>query len=130
MKRREFIALLGGAAAGWPLAARAQVSHRRPLIAFLSGGTRAASLGFVDAFFLGMRKLGYVEGSNFDIVYRYADGYVERLPTLAKEDGDAQARRHSIACHGSSCCSKEGHRDDPHCDTRAGRCGPSRFGSK
>jgi putative tryptophan/tyrosine transport system substrate-binding protein len=84
MRRRDFITLLGGTVA-WPLAARAQVSHRRPLIAFLSGGTRAASLGFVDAFLVGMRELGYVEGSNFDIVYRYADGYAERLPTLAKE---------------------------------------------
>jgi putative ABC transport system substrate-binding protein len=85
MRRREFITLLGGSAAAWPLAARGQVSHRRPLIAFLSGGTRAASLGFVDAFLLGMRELGYVEGGNFDIVYRYADGYAERLPTLAQE---------------------------------------------
>ena len=82
MKRREFITLLGGAAAAWPRVTRAQ---QRPLVAWLSGGARAASLGFVDAFLEGMRQLGYVESRNFDVVYRYADGYAERLPALAKE---------------------------------------------
>ena len=53
MKRREFIAVLGGAAA-WPLAARAQ---ERPLVAWLSSAARAASLGFVDAFLQGMRNM-------------------------------------------------------------------------
>src|SRR6516225_3142389 len=85
MKRREFITLLGGAAAAWPLAARAQVSQKRPLIAWLGGATRASSLGVMDAFRQGMRELGYVEGGNFDMVYRYADGYAERLPALAQE---------------------------------------------
>ena len=82
--RRKFLATLGGAAA-WPLAARAQVSPRLPLVAWLSGGARPASLGFVDAFLQGMRELGYIESRNFDVVYRYADGYAERLPTLAQE---------------------------------------------
>jgi putative tryptophan/tyrosine transport system substrate-binding protein len=81
MRRREFITLLGGAAAAWPLVALAQ---QRPLVAWLSGGARAASLGFVDAFLEGMRQLGYVESRNFDVV-RYADGYAERLPALAEE---------------------------------------------
>jgi ABC-type uncharacterized transport system substrate-binding protein len=85
VRRRQFLTLLGGTAAAWPLKADAQLSQRRPLIAFLSGGTRAASLGFADAFLQGMRELGYFEGSNLDIVYRYADGYAERLPTLAQE---------------------------------------------
>ena len=82
LKRRAFITLLGGAAAAWPLAARAQ---ERPLIAWLSGGARGASVGFIDAFLQGMRELGYVESRNFDVVYRYADGYAERLPALAEE---------------------------------------------
>ena len=69
MKRRAFIALLGGAAL-WPVAARAQVSPRRPLVAWLSGGAQAASSGFVDAFLQGMRDQGYVEGRDVDIVYR------------------------------------------------------------
>ena len=85
MNRREFITLLGGVAAAWPVAARAQQPAKRPLIAWLSGGERTASWGFVEAFLQGMREYGYVEGDNFDIVYRFADGYIERLPALAQE---------------------------------------------
>jgi ABC-type uncharacterized transport system substrate-binding protein len=84
MKRREFITLLGGAAA-WPLAARAQTSTARPLIAWLSLGERTSSWVFVEAFLQGMREQGYVEERQFDIVYRFADGYIERLPSLAEE---------------------------------------------
>ena len=84
MNRRAFIAGLGGAAA-WPLMARAQVSPGRPLIAWLSGGAQPGSSVFVDAFLQGMREHGYVEGRNFDIMYRFADGYVDRLPALAEE---------------------------------------------
>jgi putative ABC transport system substrate-binding protein len=84
MRRREFITLLGGAALS-PVAARAQVSPKRPLVAWLSGGAHAASLGFVDAFLQGMREQGHIQGRDIDIVYRYADGYAERLPTLAEE---------------------------------------------
>jgi putative tryptophan/tyrosine transport system substrate-binding protein len=83
MKRREFIAAFGAAA--WPLVARAQVTTRRPLVAWLSGGGRSGSLVFVDAFLKGMHEFGYIEGDNFDIVYRNADGYIERLPPLAEE---------------------------------------------
>ena len=82
MRRRDVLSLLGGAAVLWPVGVRAQ---QRPLVAWLSGGARAASLGFVDAFLQGMRQLGYVESRNFDVVYRYADGYAERLPALAEE---------------------------------------------
>jgi len=84
MRRREFISFLGGAAA-WPAVVCAQVSTKRPLIVWLSGGAQSGSQVFVDAFLKGMREFGYVEGSNFDIVYRFADGYVERLPPLAEE---------------------------------------------
>jgi putative ABC transport system substrate-binding protein len=85
MRRRDVLSLLGGAAASWPVGARGQVSSTPPLIAWLSGGARPASLGFVDAFLQGMRDLGYVESRNFDMIYRYADGYAERLPALAEE---------------------------------------------
>src|ERR1700737_4105212 len=86
LKRREFIALIGGTAVlAWPVAPSAQVSPRGPLIVFLAGGTRASNLGVVDAFLQGMRELGYIEGNNFDIIHRYADGYAERLPALAHE---------------------------------------------
>jgi putative ABC transport system substrate-binding protein len=85
MRRREFIALLGGAAAAWPHSALAKGTTKRPLIAWLSGGEQTASWVFVEAFLQGMRDLGYVDGQQFDIAYRFADGYVERLPALADE---------------------------------------------
>jgi len=85
MRRREVITLLGGAAAAWPLGARAEVAAKRPLIAWLSGGTAQFSTGFVDNFLRGMRDLGYVEDRNFDLVYRFADGYGDRLPALTDE---------------------------------------------
>jgi putative ABC transport system substrate-binding protein len=86
MRRRDFITLLGGAAAAWPLAAHAQVSSgRRPLIAWLSGGTTAVAGRFAADFVDGMRELGYVEGQNFDMVYRYAEGFQDRLLALAQE---------------------------------------------
>ena len=84
LKRREFITLLGGAAA-WPHAAWAQLATKLPLIAWLSGGSQKGSWVFVEAFLQGMREHGYVEGRQFDITYRFADGYTERLPALADE---------------------------------------------
>ena len=85
MRRREFITLLGAAAA-WPLAAPAQVSSgKRPLIAWLSGGTTAVAGRFAADFVDGMRELGYIEGQNFGMVYRYAEGFQDRLPALAQE---------------------------------------------
>jgi putative ABC transport system substrate-binding protein len=88
VRRREFITLGGGAAAYWlfwPSMARAQPLTKRPLIAWLSGGSQKASWVFVEAFVQGMRDHGYVEGRQFDITYRFADGYTERLPALAEE---------------------------------------------
>jgi putative tryptophan/tyrosine transport system substrate-binding protein len=82
MKRREFITLLGGAAAAWPLAARAQDSHK--LIGYLTGAAQPPN-PYSDIFLQGMRELGYVEGRGFDITYRGSDGYQDRLPTLAKD---------------------------------------------
>ena len=85
MRRREVITLLAGAAAAWPVGARSEAASKRPLIAWLSGGTAQFSAGFVDNFLSGMRDLGYVEGRNFDMVYRFADGYGDRLPALTDE---------------------------------------------
>jgi putative tryptophan/tyrosine transport system substrate-binding protein len=82
VKRREFITLLGGAAVAWPLAARAQDSHK--LIGYLTGATQPPN-PYSDIFLQGMRELGYVEGRGFDITYRGSDGYQDRLPTLAKD---------------------------------------------
>jgi ABC-type uncharacterized transport system substrate-binding protein len=85
LQRREFITVVGGAVAAWPLAARAQNPRPRPLIAWLSGGARDMAQFAVDPFLQGMRELGYIEGRNFDIIYRFGDGYAERLPALAEE---------------------------------------------
>src|SRR5262245_2554713 len=78
MRRREFITLLGGAAAGWPVAARAQ--SKRARIAWFT----VAPHPYVDAFRHGLRELGWIEGDNLVIEHTYAEGHPERLPGLAK----------------------------------------------
>ena len=83
MKRREFIALLGAAAA-FPLLARAQPA-KVYRIAGLSGGTAASRAPLLAAFMRGMRDLGYVEGGNLIVEHRYAEGSFERLPSLVSE---------------------------------------------
>ena len=82
MKRRAFISLLGGAAAAWPLAAQAQRASI-PVVGLLSAASAAAFARLLDAFRRGMLELGYVEGSNIRYEYRFADGYLDRLPGLA-----------------------------------------------
>ena len=81
MMRRRFIALVGGVAAAWPLAARAQVQTKVPRIGFLG---LAPEFSGVEALRAGLRELGYVEGSNIIIEWRWAEN-VQQLPTLAAE---------------------------------------------
>ena len=86
MRRREFITLLGGAASAWPLAARAQQAGKVPRIGYLSPGSAIPGpLAYHDEFQRGLRELGYVEGQNIVIEYRFADGNFDRLPQLAAE---------------------------------------------
>jgi putative tryptophan/tyrosine transport system substrate-binding protein len=83
VRRREFITLLGGAAA-WPLAVRAQ-QPAMPVIGFLRSTTAADSTKFVTSFRQGLKETGFVEGENVAIEYRYADNQLDHLSVLVTD---------------------------------------------
>lgn len=84
MRRRDFITLIGTAAAAWPLAAHAQQTEK-PLIGFLDGRLPDALANRLRGFHRGLREAGYVEGENVTVLYRYAESQIDRLPALADE---------------------------------------------
>jgi putative ABC transport system substrate-binding protein len=85
IRRRDFVILLGcGTVAAWPLAAHAQ-QQAMPVIGFLQTGVPGATAHMTAAFHRGLKEAGYVEGQNVEVVYRYADGQYDRLPTLVAD---------------------------------------------
>lgn len=82
MRRRNFLVLLGGAVASWPLAARAQ---RKPVIGYLSSGSAQSFASRLEAFRLGLQQAGYRESQNVTIEYRWADGQENRLAAMAAD---------------------------------------------
>src|SRR6516165_76897 len=84
MGRRDFISLVSGAAVAWPLVARAR-QGAMPGIGFLQTIAPGATAHMTAAFHRGLKEVGYVEGQNVEVVYRYADGQYDRLPSLVAD---------------------------------------------
>jgi putative ABC transport system substrate-binding protein len=85
MRRREFIGVLGSTVIGWPLTIRAQSANKIARIGFLGSATAAGSAKSVSALMEGLNALGYVEGKNINMEFRWAEGKYERLPELATD---------------------------------------------
>jgi putative ABC transport system substrate-binding protein len=99
LRRREFIAALGGAAAAWPLAARAE-QRSTPVLAYLGGRSAKSDQPMLDAFHGGLKELGYEVGRNLAVEYRFTDGQSDRVPALITEL--IRLRVSVIVCAGTS----------------------------
>jgi putative tryptophan/tyrosine transport system substrate-binding protein len=84
-RRREFLSAIAASAALWPRTSAAQTHPKRPVIGFLTPGTKATGRGFFDSFFQGMRELGYLERRDYGVEERFAEGNLGRLQSLAEE---------------------------------------------
>jgi putative ABC transport system substrate-binding protein len=84
MRRREFIALLGGAATAWPIAARAQ-QPAMPVVGFMMAGSRAALRDGIAGFEAGLKEMGFIEGQNLALEYRFAEGQFDRFSAFASD---------------------------------------------
>jgi len=84
MRRREFIALIAGATAPWPLAARAEAARRLGLL-FFASAQAAKARGLLEAIIQGLKEHGWIEGQNFTFEHRFADGKQDALPKLTAE---------------------------------------------
>ena len=124
LKRREFITLLGGAAAGWPLAARAQQPAKLPTIGFLGPTTPSADSQRVAAFVQRLRELGWIEGRTVAIEYRWAEGRSERAPRSRPSSSGSKSMSLSRRERRVSHCGKAG--DIGHPDRLCGGGGPGR----
>src|ERR1039457_1620400 len=89
MRRREFITLIGGAAATWPIAARAQ-QPALPVVGFIRDGSADANARFAAAFRKGLNETGYVDGQNVTVEYHWLEGQYDRLPALMADLGRRQ----------------------------------------
>src|ERR1700751_5998396 len=85
MRRRTFVALLGGVVAAWPIAARAKHGGKIPRIGFMGTSTAELEANLIGPFREGLREHGYEEGRNIEIVFRWAEGRYERFPDLIAE---------------------------------------------
>src|SRR5262245_14424787 len=97
MRRRDFIGGVAGIAAGWPIAVRAQ-QKAMPVIGFLSATSPSKSVEALATFHQGLSEVGYVEGQNLAIEYRWAEGNPDRLPALA---ADLVSRRVDVITAGT-----------------------------